>query len=313
MTPSDQAAVAEGVISQELRAALIRCADGEISANVGLAQLVAAARDADLARSALEAMLREFLAARDTKRGDRLIALRELWDRSPRAFDIIAAVLEVEASNRVDDEELDVRHWTMVFDRVVAISPEASVAIYSLGDPALLDAASNEIVDWLKQANLLGRGRAVLEIGCGIGRLLPRLAKEVQFVVGTEISDGMAKAAITRCEGLANAAVLRMPGRDLAVFADRSFDLIVMVDAFPYVVRCGAALVEAHFRDFARLLKPGGDCLILNYSYGGDIEGDRADVDALARRHGFSVLRNGTGEFSLWDGLAFHLRRGAQE
>jgi len=57
------------------------------------------------------------------------------------------------------------------------------------------------------------------------------------------------------------------------------------------------------------VLKPGGSLLILNFSYRGDPELDRADVAHLAAANQFEICRNGTREFALWDGLAFLLRR----
>jgi hypothetical protein len=49
--------------------------------------------------------------------------------------------------------------------------------------------------------------------------------------------------------------------------------------------------------------------LILNFSYRGDEEADRRDVARLADAHGFTIVRLGTRDFSLWDGLSFLLRR----
>ena len=42
-----------------------------------------------------------------------------------------------------------------------------------------------------------------------------------------------------------------------------------------------------HFQEAARVLKPSGHFLILNFSYRGDLDADRADISRLAARAGF--------------------------
>jgi hypothetical protein len=61
-------------------------------------------------------------------------------------------------------------------------------------------------------------------------------------------------------------------------------------------------------REAARVLRPGGDLLIFNLSYRGDLDCDRADLAALAGDR-FAVVRDGTRDLRLWDAPAFHLRR----
>jgi trans-aconitate methyltransferase len=65
------------------------------------------------------------------------------------------------------------------FDRAVAVGPEASVALYSLGSANILDRATNEIVARLTEWNLLRRDSVILDIGCGIGRIERVLAPRV--------------------------------------------------------------------------------------------------------------------------------------
>lgn len=69
------------------------------------------------------------------------------------------------------------------------------------------------------------------------------------------------------------------------------------------------ALVEQHFREAHRVLRNRGHFVILNFSYRGDPVSDRRDVDHLAHDWGFEVVAGGIRPFTLWDGLAFHLRR----
>jgi hypothetical protein len=57
------------------------------------------------------------------------------------------------------------------------------------------------------------------------------------------------------------------------------------------------------------VLRAGGDFVILNLSYRGDLELDRRDARDLADSAGLHLLRNGTMDLRLWDGVTFHLRK----
>jgi len=194
-----------------------------------------------------------------------------------------------------------------MFDRAAEISPEASAALYSLGRADLLAAATDEIVEQMRRWGVLANGQAVLEIGCGIGRFVQTVAHDARIVVGIDISPKALGLARRRCHGAENTLLVRSSGRDLALFADTSFDLALAVDVFPYLVQSG--LAATHVREAARVLAPGGTLLLLNYSYRGDAEADRREVAGFATEAGFAVKRNGTREFASWDGIAFHLER----
>jgi SAM-dependent methyltransferase len=286
---------------------LARCAAGETSPNVALAQIFMAVTDEAAARRALADAIAVAARNGDPGPAQRLRAARDLWARHPDAFDDVLAVLAVERRQAAD--AIDVAHWAAVFDRALAVSPAASVALYSLGDPELLDAATGEITDWMRSRNLLGRERTAIEIGCGTGRCLHALARDLGFVVGLDVSRAMIGAARERCAGDRNVATVQTSGHDLAAFAHASADLVFSVDVFPYLVSVDADLAACHVSESARVLRRGGSLLILNYSYRGDPAMDRRDMRELASRFGLKLLRNGTREFGLWDGLAFHLER----
>jgi len=90
--------------------------------------------------------------------------------------------------------------------------------------------------------------------------------------------------------------------------ADGSFDLVLATDVFPYLVQGGLDFASRMLREAARVLRPAGDLLILNFSYR-SAEADRGDLPALASAAGLDLLRNGSAEFALWDGRVFWLRR----
>ena len=195
------------------------------------------------------------------------------------------------------------------FDRSVERSETASVAAYSLNDPALLERATREVMDLFERWDLLGADRRTLEIGCGIGRMQKALASRVAEVHGIDISPRMIEAARMRCADLPNVHLTLGSGRDLGGFAAESLDLVYAVDSFPYIFQAGPALAEAHFHEAARVLRPGGDFVIFNYSYRDDLEGDKRDVNRLARAAGLAVMVSGGQPFKFWDGIAFRMRR----
>jgi len=198
-----------------------------------------------------------------------------------------------------------------LFDASVAQSEESSVALYSLGNPELLAAATDEVIDVLDRWGVLGRDRDALEIGCSIGRLMVPLAARVRSLVGTDVSPGMIAAATRRLEGRRNTRVHVTTGQDLSEFASASIDLVYSVDAFPYLVLCGHALVARHFQEIRRVLRLGGDFVLFNYAYGRTREDVNAEVLALAQRAELAVVRADEAPFRIWNGTGWLLRRGS--
>jgi SAM-dependent methyltransferase len=117
----------------------------------------------------------------------------------------------------------------------------------------------------------------------------------------------MIEEARRRCADLRNVHFEPCNGRDLGRYSARRFDLILAVDSFPYLFAACPGIVDRHLQDGARILRPGGSAVILNFSYRGDDEADRSDIERLAGTCGFIVERAGTRDFRLWDGVTFLL------
>jgi SAM-dependent methyltransferase len=196
-----------------------------------------------------------------------------------------------------------------LFDASVAQSEELSVALYSLGSPELLAAATDEVISVLDDWGVLGLHRDALEIGCGIGRLMAPLSARVRFVVGTDVSSGMTSAATRRLKCISNARVQTTTGQDLSEFGSGSMDLVYSVDAFPYMALSGQALVERHFLEIRRVLRLGGDFVLFNYAYGLPRKDANGEVLALAHGAELEVIRADESPFRLWNGIGWLLRR----
>jgi SAM-dependent methyltransferase len=288
---------------------LRRCSEGELSPAVAAVRLLVAHGDLERLQSALAGAANR---RPDIRAGPARV--RSLLEANPKGGALVLEMLQEErALARPDVAADEVERCRCLFDRLVGESPEASVALYSLGDPRLLDAATREVVLLLDRLAVLGPERRVLEIGCGIGRFQRALAGRVAGITGIDISPRMIEAAGRRCAGLPNVTLIETSGRDLSAFAAGSFDAVLAIDAMPYVHRAGMALVATHFQEVARVLRGGGDFVILNFSYRGDLDLDRRDVRRLADAAGLSVLRNGAMDLRIWDGATFHLRKSAGE
>ena len=186
------------------------------------------------------------------------------------------------------------------FDQAAAEGAEAGVALYSLGDPAILAAATAEIVAWLDAERLLMPGAAVLDMGCGIGRVAAALASRAGSVLGLDVSSGMIAQARRRHPE---------PGLRFDVTDGRSvppgpFDLVLLVDSMPYIHQAG--LAGAVVAGVAGGLRAGGALVVLNLCYGRDLAADRAEAAGWAAAHGWALQVS--QPFQLWDGKAFVFR-----
>jgi SAM-dependent methyltransferase len=266
-----------------------------LSPPMALMEMLLVTRDADRVEAALRARIAS---------GDDCEQLLRLLEENRAGC---ADVVRIAADDRPLRDVSDVR---AMFDRAVATSEEASVALYSLGDAALLESATREILEQLSAWRLL-EDRRVLDFGCGTARVAVALSPFVAEVVGVDLSPKMIDVARRRTIDLANASFEVVSGDSLP-FEPARFDLAVAVDSMPYVVGLGSELVEANVAELVRVLRPGGDFLMFGFSYRDDLEADRRDVAALAERHGFDVLLNGAARFSRWNARTYWLRSRAQ-
>jgi ubiquinone/menaquinone biosynthesis C-methylase UbiE len=283
------------------------CADASLPENVALMRLILATKNA----ADLDWHLALAIPALDRKSAARLRKLAGLARRHPEAWYRLHAAAAAVSHDAAADKPADktVADIAASFDRAVKMSPEASVALYSLGDPERLAAATTEIIEWLRDTGLLGSEKTVLDIGCGIGRLEAVLAAEVGHIVGTDVSPEMIRIAQERCAKQKNVEFRLTSGMDLAQFADALFDCVLAVDALPYLVIAGTDLAERHFTEAARVLKPGGELVILNYSYRDSLEQDRVDVERLGDAAGLEMVLVGVRPFQRWDGTAYRLAK----
>lgn len=280
------------------------CIDGRISPEIAVAHFMFNGADTATINAALDQAEQEQVPP-DPKIG----AIRTLLLSHQQRIDALAAHIAINGGDHHasgDTAELGIARIADFFDRAVAASPEASVALYSLGDPAILAAATAEIVEWLEMSDLLAPDADVLDLGCGIGRVAGALASRCRSVFGLDVSPGMIAEARRRHADQPHLRFEVTAGQNLAFLDTDSFDLILAIDSFPYLVQAG--IVPAHLADAARILRPGGALVVLNLSYESD-EWDEAQAPVWAAESGLTLVGSDRQPFRLWDGSAFVFRR----
>ena len=130
--------------------------------------------------------------------------------------------------------------WAPVYDLVFG-------GVFSKGRRAAI-AATNDI------------GGRVLEVGVGTGISLPQYAPNLR-IFGTDISEGMLRKARARVVDLRlkNVEGLAVMDAEKLEFPDASFDVVMA----QYVVTA-VPNPEAAMDEFARVLRPGGEIILLS-------------------------------------------------
>lgn len=100
-----------------------------------------------------------------------------------------------------------------------------------------------------------GRGRDVLECGCGTGLILERVAAFARRAAGIDLSPGMLSVARERGLDVREGSVTELP------FGDAEFDVTCSFKVLAHVPDIGKAL-----REMARVTKPGGVVLAEFYN-----------------------------------------------
>jgi SAM-dependent methyltransferase len=248
-------------------------------------------------------------SADDEQGAERAARVRELAYRDPSAFEKMRDILAILHGEPSQQKPADAASIAAAFDAAVELSANASVALYSLGDPALLARATAEVVSFLRQRQLVSPKTRVLEIGCGIGRFAQALASEVASFTGVDVSKQMIGAARERCTGLPHVTFALTSGDDLDDLADASIDLVLAVDSFPYIVATRAGLAELHVGESARVLAPGGSVVIFNYSYQEDFRTSRDRLGHIGAELNLPLVASDPTPLRCWDGSFFHLRK----
>ena len=120
-----------------------------------------------------------------------------------------------------------------------------------------LEAEVNHIVQKIRP------GDKVLELGCGYGRILPRLAQKAALVIGIDLSPGSLMLGREMLNNIPNTLLLNMDAVQLA-FSDRVFDRVVCIQNGISAFRVNQKKL---IHESIRVAKPGGTLLFSSYSH----------------------------------------------
>ncbi|MGX1346425.1 phosphatidylethanolamine/phosphatidyl-N-methylethanolamine N-methyltransferase, partial [Bradyrhizobium elkanii] len=166
----------------------------------------------------------------------------------------MAEIIKLGADRSMDFDRETVEQaydrWAPIYDLVFG-------GVFSKGRQAAIQ-ATNKI------------GGRVLEVGVGTGISLPLYSQNVR-IFGTDISEAMLEKAKKRVaeQGLKNVEGLAVMDAEKLEFSDNSFDVVMAQYVLSAVPNPEAALDE-----FARVVRPGGELIILT----------RVSADAGVRR-----------------------------
>lgn len=112
----------------------------------------------------------------------------------------------------------------------------------------------------LSVAHIPAKAR-ILDVGCGTGQFAFRLlaANPAATLVGLDLSECMLAQAATNCARCADRLTLVHGDSEHMPFADGTFDVITCIHSFHHYPHQAAVL-----REMRRVLKPGGELLILD-------------------------------------------------
>ncbi|MBV9791711.1 MAG: methyltransferase domain-containing protein, partial [Chloroflexi bacterium] len=155
--------------------------------------------------------------------------------------------------------------WQQVFDSTYADSTATDDPAFNIvgwnssftGEPLPAETMREWVDQTVDRIQAL-RPRRILELGCGTGLLLLRLAPDCEHYCGTDISAVALQTlgAQVAARGLDQVTLLQRPADDLSGIADGAFDVVVLnsvVQYFPSVHYLIQVLQNA-----VRVLAPGG-------------------------------------------------------
>ncbi len=185
------------------------------------------------------------LAARETNRPH---VLRELlWSEELRT-----AGVQCEALTETESARLMATAWD---ERARDDAPFYIASGASGQEDEFRCSGARELLDVVLDGLEVRPSASVLEIGCGIGRILVPLSERVRLAYGVDISPAMIEQSRVYCGDRRNVRTSVTDGT-LAAFADESIDLVISYLVFQHIPD-GRAIAR-YVREAARVLTPGG-------------------------------------------------------
>ena len=149
----------------------------------------------------------------------------------------------------------------------------------------------------------------ILEIGCGIGRILIPMRKIFGNVTGIDISSEMVQLGQKYVSDIPNCSIVENNGTDLAEFSDNSFDFCYSFIVFQHIPE--KKIVENYIKEVSRILKPS--CLFRFQVRGtistkpneittwDGVQFTSDEIHEIAKENNFEIIEEGNdGEEYYW-------------
>lgn len=116
--------------------------------------------------------------------------------------------------------------------------------------------AENFTTDFFEEMNFNPRGKKMLDIGCGLGRMTRAFASMFDEAYGVDFSEEMIEKARDLNMHIRNLTFSVNTGRDLSIYEDNTFDFCFSYFVFQHIT--SMQILASYIREIARVLKPGG-------------------------------------------------------
>jgi len=118
--------------------------------------------------------------------------------------------------------------------------------------------------EWLaehmnKYADIKTEDSSVLEIGCGVGRMMLPIGIKSRSITGVDFDPDVLKEAESYLSDLSNFSLKQNNGLDLGAFKDNSFDMVYSTGVMQHIVDFN--VIASYMREGLRVCKDNGICL----------------------------------------------------
>lgn len=128
-------------------------------------------------------------------------------------------------------------------------------------DKYRVPAGLNQLISFINETVKDNKG-AILEVGCGTGNYLSKLAEIYEKVCGVDLNEGMLAKCKEKTKNMTNVELKQGEAQNIP-YPDKSFDIVVAIQTVHHYGEDNNRV--AFFKEARRLLKPGGR-FIMNYS-----------------------------------------------
>jgi ubiquinone/menaquinone biosynthesis C-methylase UbiE len=139
------------------------------------------------------------------------------------------------------------------------LSAERLKQCYEIAPPRVAQYLQAEVDYVLKK---IKRQDVVLDMGCGFGRIMPRLSLKAGFVIGMDVSFSSLLLAKEKLKNCSNCLLVETNAVHLG-FSDRTFDVVVCIQNGISAFHVDKKQL---MKESIRVTKPGGMILFSSYS-----------------------------------------------